>query len=553
MNNYLAALVDEFYLLGVRDVVVSPGSRSTALALLFEEYGKYRTFVNIDERSAAFFALGVAKGNARPVILICTSGSAGAHYYPAIVEAKFSQVPLIILTADRPLDLQFVSAPQTMDQTRLYGDFVNHFEVLAPPFSTADNYWTYPRKVAQKAYLGSFNPSAGPVQINVPLADTLPDLLADNYKKGRQVHTFKLYSGKLLASFDSQDLFGARNLILAGSDARSDYQSALLKLSEKLKAPILADPLSNLRSFAHENLIDSYDAFLADSSLQQALKPDCILLFGQFPVSKRLQHFIALHHDIEFIQVSPSLDYKNPMQTTSLLIQSDIKSFIEAVDFANKDINYLLAWQETQNVMRPILNQVSTEKEAFEGHYVQLLQNLMPAESQLLVANSMAIRDVDYFWSAQEQNVTLFGNRGLNGIDGTESTALGLSTNGKKTVLLTGDLSMLHDLNGLVVGKTEQLNLTIVLFNNDGGGIFNHLAQKNAPHFERLFSTPHGLDFSALAQLTGLDYQLIESYQDFETSFTTAVSADGIHLLEIKTDKSLSHQLHQKYTTYKKD
>ncbi|MDR0297742.1 MAG: hypothetical protein LBI11_03725 [Streptococcaceae bacterium] len=205
MNHYLAAVVDEFYLLGVRDVVVSPGSRSAALALLFENYGKFRTFVSIDERSAAFFALGVAKGNARPVILICTSGSAGAHYYPAIAEAKFSHVPLIILTADRPMDLQFVSAPQTMDQTRLYGNFVNHYELLAPPSDIDKNYWTYPRKVAQKAYLGSFNPSAGPVQINVPLSDKLPDLETENFVKGRQAHTFKLYSGKLLASFDSQD------------------------------------------------------------------------------------------------------------------------------------------------------------------------------------------------------------------------------------------------------------------------------------------------------------------------------------------------------------
>ncbi len=547
-NEYLATFVDELYQLGVREAVFSPGSRSTALALLFEHYGKFTTFVNIDERSAAFFALGIAKGNERPVVVVCTSGSAGAHHFPAVVEAKFSHVPLIILTADRPSELQFVGAPQTIDQTRLFGDFVTHFETLQPP--APKDFWTYPRKVAQRAYLGSLKNACGPVQINVPLRDPLiPDLNAENYEKGRPTHPFRLLSTKDFP----QPLLSGKTLILAGPDASSTYQEALIALSEELHAPIVADPLSNLRNFAHKNIMDSYDAFLTSKEVQNTLQADTILLFGQMPVSKRLQQFVGAFQKSEFIQIDPLLDYRNSSQTTTALVKSDVLSFLSTIDttnIQNKDTSYLRLWQNFQSKMRAKLDTVSAETQPFEGHLVQLLQKMMPENSQLLISNSMEIRDVDYFWKAKHQSVKLFGNRGVNGIDGTESTALGLSTTGKATVLLTGDLSMLHDMNGLIVGKTEQLNLTIILFNNDGGGIFHHLAQNGVPHFDYLFSTPHSLDFSGLERLVNLDYHLIENDADFESFFRHSIQNNGVHLLEIKTDKTKSLALHQKYTNY---
>jgi 2-succinyl-5-enolpyruvyl-6-hydroxy-3-cyclohexene-1-carboxylate synthase len=545
-NEYLAAFVDELFSMGVREAVFSPGSRSTALAMLFEEYKKFDTYVNIDERSASFFALGIAKAKRRPVVLVCTSGSAGAHHFPAVTEAKMSRVPLIILTADRPQELQYVGAPQTVDQTRFFGDFVNHFENLEAP--QAENFWTYPRKVAQRAYLSAVSPVEGPVQINVPLRDPLvPDLDPENFEKGRSAHRFQVSKGKMSATLD-ETVFSKRTLILAGPDNNVNYHHELLKLAQQLSAPILADPLSNLRNHHDSLIIDSYDAFLVDPEIKKTLKPDVIILFGQIPVSKRVQQFLTLHDDAEFIQVDPSLNYRNPSQTTTLMVQSDVKAFAESVNFVNDDSNYLQLWQVLQAKMREKLDTVSTETAAFEGRYVQHLQKLMPENSQLLVSNSMEIRDVDYWWKAQNAKVRLLGNRGVNGIDGQESTALGISTTSKPTVLLTGDLSMLHDINGLIVGKTHELNLTIVLFNNDGGAIFHHLAQKGVPHFEYLFSTPHGLDFSALADLMGLDYHLVADYDDFDKVFAQSVQKSGIHLLEIKTDKDLSLALHEKYT-----
>ena len=550
-NEYLAPFVDELFNLGVREAVFSPGSRSTALAMLFEEYKKYDTYVNIDERSAAFFALGIAKANRRPVVLVCTSGSAAAHHFPAITEAKMSRIPLIILTADRPAELQFVGAPQTLDQTRFFGNFVNHFENLEAPQPQAKNFWTYPRKVAQRAFLSALDQMAGPVQINVPLRDPLvPELKSENYEKGRSKLPFKFFKGQQSASFD-EALLSSKTLILAGANSAENYSESLLKLAEQLKAAILADPLSNLRNHNSPFVMDSYDAFLANDDLKTDLKAESILLFGQMPVSKRLQQFIALNDDAEFIQVDPALAYRNPSLTTTITVQSNVATFANSIQKVNQDFSYLEKWQKAQEKMRHQLEKVAQEENPFEGRFVQELQKHLKAlDAQLLVSNSMEIRDIDYWWKKEDSKVRILGNRGVNGIDGTESTALGIATTGKPTVLLTGDLSMLHDLNGLIIGKTHELNLTIVLFNNDGGGIFHHLAQKGVPNFDYLFSTPHGLNFEGLAELTGLDYHLVSNYADFGQQFETSICQPGIHLLEIKTDKDLSLALHKKYTAY---
>lgn len=550
-NEYLAPFVDELFNLGVREAVFSPGSRSTALAMLFEEYKKYDTYVNIDERSAAFFALGIAKANRRPVVLVCTSGSAAAHHFPAITEAKTSRIPLIILTADRPAELQFVGAPQTLDQTRFFGNFVNHFENLEAPQPQAKNFWTYPRKVAQRAFLSALDQMAGPVQINIPLRDPLvPELKSENYEKGRSKLPFKFFKGQQSASFD-EALLSSKTLILAGANSSENYSESLLKLAEHLKAPILADPLSNLRNHNSPFVMDSYDAFLANDDLKTDLKAESILLFGQMPVSKRLQQFIALNDDAEFIQVDPALAYRNPSLTTTIMVQSNVTTFANSIQKVNQDFSYLEKWQKAQEKMRHQLEKVAQEENPFEGRFVQELQKHLKAlDAQLLVSNSMEIRDIDYWWKKEDSKVRILGNRGVNGIDGTESTALGIATTGKPTVLLTGDLSMLHDLNGLIIGKTHELNLTIVLFNNDGGGIFHHLAQKGVPNFDYLFSTPHGLNFEGLAELTGLDYHLVSNYADFGQQFETSIRQPGIHLLEIKTDKDLSLALHKKYTAY---
>jgi 2-succinyl-5-enolpyruvyl-6-hydroxy-3-cyclohexene-1-carboxylate synthase len=455
MTNYIAALVDELYQLGVREVVISPGSRSTPLSILFCEHD-FETFISIDERSAGFFALGIAKEKERPVVLICSSGSAVAHYFPAIVEAKHSKVPLIILTADRPPELRQVGAPQTIDQIKIYQDYVKYFEELALPEETESMY-RYVRTVMRKAYVSSMSGEYGVAHINVPLREPLtPDLSRVNFSLGRLNSPFEWQSGEPQLAMQGNDFQGKKGIIICGGDAYADYFQEVLALAERLKAPVLADPISNFRSYDHEQIIDSYDCFLKYDDLKMELKPEFIIHFGQTPVSKRLQQFIMMHQNAVYYQVGETFQYQAPSLSINRYILSSPQAFAESIRVVNTSEEYLREWQHYQKEMRQRLNQAHEEEGLFEGRLVQSLQNMLPEESRLFVANSMAIRDVDYFLEARQQSLKILCNRGANGIDGMVSTALGISTSQHPTVLLTGDLAFFHDMNGLLIGKMNE-------------------------------------------------------------------------------------------------
>ncbi|MCQ2559663.1 MAG: 2-succinyl-5-enolpyruvyl-6-hydroxy-3-cyclohexene-1-carboxylic-acid synthase [Clostridia bacterium] len=533
--------------LGIKEAVLSPGSRSTPLAMWFCQHSQIKTYLNIDERSAAFLALGIAKEQERPVVLVCTSGSAAAHYLPAVTEAKHSRIPLLILTADRPAELQNVGAAQTINQTRILGEFLNYYEELAVPASQQQ--FTYPRLVMQKAYLKCGGAAPGPVQINVPLKEPLvPELEPKFFELGRSQHQFQIDSGRLVPVLPPDYFKDRKGLIVCGAMAGTTWQPTILALGRRLQAPVLADPLSNLRQYADEVIIDSYDAFLKRAELKAELQPDYILMLGQAPVSKRLQRFIAGQTEAECWQVDPATDYRNPGLNTSRIIQADPEALAEQLTWNNPDSSYLQKWQFWQEKMRAKLQSAEQENELFEGKIVQILQKAMPEGSRLVSANSMAIRDLDYFWRAKAKKIKVLANRGTNGIDGTVSTALGVATSGQPTVLLTGDLAFFHDLNGLLVGKTHALNLVIVLLNNNGGGIFQYLPQKGQPYFDYLFAVPHDLDFRGLEILYGLHYFKVEAYADFEAKLQQALTSPGLYLLEAATNQVRSWELHERYT-----
>lgn len=546
-NHYMAAIVDELYQLGIREAVLSPGSRSTPLSMLFCKYGKFKVFLNIDERSAGFFALGIGKEHNRPVVLVCTSGSAAAHYYPAVAEARYSRIPLLILTADRPPELQNIGAPQTMNQSSMFGTFVNYYEELSIPGK--GELFTYPRMVMRKAYLKCQGAPKGPVQINVPVREPLvPELNQEWFEQGRSKLPFVFHTGSSSVEIDCSNMQGKNGIIVCGADAACTCHEEIIELGTRLKTPIVADPLSNLRSFESDIIIDSYDAFLKQQTAMEELKPDYMILLGQPPVSKRLQQFLSLHKGAACFQVDASLEYRNPSLITTQYIQADTREFIRQIPLVNKQNRYLKQWQCWQKKMRTKLDTVSQESALFEGKIVNLLQEAMPENSRLVAANSMAIRDIDYFWRTQEQRIKLLCNRGTNGIDGTISTALGISTSDHTTVLLTGDLAFFHDMNGLLIGKTHALRLIIILFNNNGGGIFEYLPQKGKQYFEYLFSTPHGIDFRGIQLLYGVNYRRITDYEDFQDSFQEALAAEGICVIEVGTDKEESWKLHETYT-----
>lgn len=613
MNEYIAALVDEFYQLGVRNAVFSPGSRSTTMAMLFTEYEGFETYMNIDERSASFMALGIAKAYKEPTVLVCTSGSAVAHYLPAILEAQYSGVPLIVLSADRPHTLLHVGAPQTVDQQKIFGTAVNYYEELAVP--QEDHYYTYPRQVARKAYMKAMDIKKGPVHINVPLFEPLvPELDRKHFEVGRSTYkVFKPNYGDVFSyqnrSNNTSNASNASNvsnvsdvsytknttdnsannannfnlllaqykrvLILAGPQINVDEVESIHSFAENLQAPILADPLSNVRRCHKAGAIDdnhevasnrsndtnmtqdkqvsdvvisTYDAFLADKELWPVLKPDCVIQFGQIVVSKRVQQMVASWDNVEYIEVNPTMDSMNPTGKTTMHMQASIDMFTHLFAVKNESNAYLNRWQRLEVAGKAQLSTAIEEPSSFEGRTIRELQQHIPDNSQVLVANSMTIRDFDYFWFSGESDAVLYGNRGVNGIDGTVSTALGLATNGKSTYLVTGDLSLFHDLNGLAVAKTQNLNLTIILHNNDGGGIFEYLPQKGTKHFDYLFSTSQGLDYSGAAKLYGCGYTKIINPDELSRVLAKVSTESGVHIIEIPTDREYSRQLHKKYT-----
>lgn len=570
MNEYIAALVDEFYQLGVRHAVFSPGSRSTTMAMLFKEHEGFGTYMNIDERSAGFMALGIAKAHKEPTVLVCTSGSAVAHYLPAILEAQYSGVPLIVLSADRPHTLLHVGAPQTVDQHKIFGTAVNYYEALAVPQES--HYYTYPRQVARKAYMKAMDTKKGPVHINVPLFEPLvPELSRNHFEAGRS--SFKVvkpnYSN--MFGFDNRNNLThiinvahnndstkeinnlleryERILILAGPQIDIDEADTIRSFGEALQAPILADPLSNVRGCnTSDVVISTYDALLAGQALWHELKPDCVIQFGQIVVSKRVQQMIASWTDVEYIEVNPTMDSMNPTGKTTMHVQASIDVFTHLYGKNNNSDKYLKLWQRLEQEGKKQLSIAIDEPHCFEGRTIRELQKQIPEDGQIFVANSMTIRDFDYFWFSGESKAVLYGNRGVNGIDGTISTALGLAANGRPTYLVTGDLSLFHDLNGLAVAKTHNLNLTIILHNNDGGGIFEYLPQKGTKHFDYLFSTSQGLDYSGAAKLYGCGYTKISSPDELSSVLAKIGQESGVHIIEIPTNREYSRELHKKYT-----
>ena len=551
MNEYIAALVDEFYQLGVRHAVFSPGSRSTTMAMLFKEHEGFETYMNIDERSASFMALGIAKAHKEPTVLVCTSGSAVAHYLPAILEAQYTGVPLIVLSADRPHTLLHVGAPQTVDQHKIFGTAVNYFEELAVPQES--HYYTYPRQVARKAYMKAMDTKKGSVHINVPLFEPLvPELSRNHFEAGRS--SFKVVKpnySDIFACGEGNNLLERyeRILILAGPQIDVDEADMIRSFGEALQAPILADPLSNVRGCGTSKVvISTYDALLAGKALWHELKPDCVIQFGQIVVSKRVQQMIASWTDVEYIEVNSTMDSMNPTGKTTMHVQASIDVFTHVYGKNNNSDTYLNIWRRLDQAGKKQLSSTIDEPHCFEGRTIRELQKQIPEDGQIFVANSMTIRDFDYFWFSGESKAVLYGNRGVNGIDGTISTALGLAANGRPTYLVTGDLSLFHDLNGLAVAKTHNLNLTIILHNNDGGGIFEYLPQKGTKHFDYLFSTSQGLDYSGAAKLYGCGYTKISSPDELSSVLAKIGQESGVHIIEIPTNREYSRQLHKKYT-----
>jgi 2-succinyl-5-enolpyruvyl-6-hydroxy-3-cyclohexene-1-carboxylate synthase len=569
---YVGVFVDELARLGIGHAVICPGSRSTPLAMSLAEHGGIRLWTLIDERSAAFFALGLAKATGKPVVLVCTSGTAAANFFPAIAEARLGRVPLLVLTADRPPELRDVGAPQAMDQIRLYGTHVKWSVEMAVP-EAGPTLLRYSRMIAGRAVATALAAPAGPVHLNMPFREPLTpapirgaelppsdtrDPLAWQGREHDRVFVDVQTAPRRLEQEQQQALASMlgsveRGLIVVGPQGNMALVAPLARLAATLQFPILADPLSQLRHGDVERalVIDNYDAFLRDADFVADARPDLVLRFGAMPTSKPLALFLGAIPDRAQIVVDGGTGWNDPMLVAGQVVYADEARLVEDMltRLSPKPIvtEWARLWQETARTTRQVLAEVVPRFEAaFEGRIWTELSELLPAGTTVMVGNSMPIRDCDTFFPARTGLTRVIGNRGVNGIDGVVSTALGLAAGGERVVLVLGDLSFYHDLNGLLAAKMHDLSLTIVVVNNDGGGIFSFLPQAAYPeHFESLFGTPHGLDFRPVVEMYGGRFQRVADWNAFQRAVSASMDGSGLQVIEVKTDRQLNVSMHR--------
>ncbi|HEU5226181.1 MAG TPA: 2-succinyl-5-enolpyruvyl-6-hydroxy-3-cyclohexene-1-carboxylic-acid synthase [Ktedonobacteraceae bacterium] len=580
---YINAFVDELQRAGLRNVIICPGSRSTPLALVCAAHPAIQTWMHIDERSAAFFGLGMAKRLRESVALVCTSGTAAANFLPAIVEAKLTHVPLLALTADRPYELRDCGAPQAIDQNRLYGTHVKWFVDVALPEAT-NAALRYIRTLACRAVALTTAVPSGPVHLNLPFREPLtPDALADQPLppveqrdpvawQGRPDNApYVLVNEATLApptatqTAHLADLIGQaqRGLIIVGPIDNPALTLPLVQLAQHTGYPILADPLSQLRNGEHDRskIITSYDAFLRLDAFSERAQPELILRFGAMPTAKPLLLYLKRYASCPQIVIDGYSSWDEPTQLASEFVHAEpaalccdlLTAYGQARDItptATMRSDWLTLWQQADTITRETLSAAIQDfTEPFEGRIFTELNQLLPTGTTLYVGNSMPVRDMDTFFWGSERPLRSIGNRGGNGIDGVISSALGASAVSPRTepvVLVIGDLSFFHDLNGLLAAHLHHLNLTIVLVNNDGGGIFSFLPQAAHPeHFEQLFGTPTGLDFRPVVQMYGGTFERVASWEQFRQAVTTGINTGGLHVVELATERISNVAMHR--------
>ncbi|WP_051030568.1 2-succinyl-5-enolpyruvyl-6-hydroxy-3-cyclohexene-1-carboxylic-acid synthase [Halothece sp. PCC 7418] len=546
-------LVETLRRLGVMTAVVCPGSRSSPLTVAFAKHPDLEAIPILDERSAAFFALGRGKMTGIPVALVCTSGTAGANFYPAIIEARESGIPLLVLSADRPPEMRHCHSGQTIDQQRLYGNYPTWQVELALPSAEMEGL-RYLRQTLIHATARSRFPIPGAVHLNCPFRDPLAPIKQDSLQltvsdfDGFFSHLKPPASPRLEQPLPWETWQSShRGIIIAGVDqplSPEQYARAIAQLSNCLGWVVLAEGLSPVRNYAHlvPNLISTYDFILRDRGVAESLIPEMVIQIGAFPTSKTLrQWFNQLSaqcwlFDDRGENLDPIHQKTIPLQTKI----TDISSFPLAPPVSSSyQKQWLFFEEEKRDQIDHTCHQTS---ELIEPKIAWLLSQTLPQNTPLFIANSLPVRDVEWFWAPNQRQIYPLFNRGANGIDGTLSTALGIAHSQKSTVCLTGDLALLHDTNGFLSHDKFQGHLTIILVNNNGGGIFEMLPIAQFPDvFEDYFATPQNIDFATLAKTYGLEYQLIKNWEQLRT-LLNPLPQQGIRLLEIQTDRRQSKQ-----------
>lgn len=539
-QRWSATIVGTLVQSGVRHAVIAPGSRSTPLALAFADRDDVKVWSVIDERSAAFFALGLAKGSQQPVAVVCTSGTAGAHFLPAVMEAREGATPLVVLTADRPWDLQAFGAPQTIEQVGLFGRYVRAAEAL--PLPQADT--THLCAVTARLVATATNAPRGPVHLNVPFVEPLAPAsaalgpivnpTATQFVRGAE----QVELPALTTAIETAE----RGVIVCGPQEQDErFGEFISALSTKTGFPVLAEASSNAR-FGFPNAIAHFDALLRDDRFAREAQPDLVLRFGGGLTAKRPQQWLD-ECGARIAQVNPDGLQFDPQHKATWSLRALPAFQAPSASRAKSREAWADRWRTANaRVASRLENElVHLDEPAAAATLVKAL----PDGAALFLSSSMPIRDVDAFANTERQ-VQVFTNRGVNGIDGVTSTALGVrAATGKPTALLIGDVALLHDLTGWLIARRHGLSLTVVVINNDGGGIFHFLpvADRTA-HFETLFGTPHGVDLRSVADLSGATLHRPTSIADLSATVKDSLKG-GLHLIEVKTSRHANVGVHR--------
>ena len=571
--NELASLImaETIHKVGITDIVMSPGSRSTPLTYTFATDSRFATYPVLDERSAGFFALGLAKNKRCPVVLLCTSGTASANYLPAIVEARYSHTPLIVLTADRPPHQQDCHAGQTIDQVGIYSNFVNWQLTLALPQST-ETHLRYLRETMKAACVRAMNPQPGVVHFNVPFEEPLCPASTDSERE-----TMRLFIAGMLASeidiptmahYDasapvSESILRRvqeceKPLIVVGpcyAGADEPMVCDLVELAGKLKAPIVADALNPLRNHAQAEhlLVRNFEFLLRSEKQKEGLKPDLVLLLGDLPTSKTLRG--ALNNwGCDLICLGQGIDNRDPGLSQLVANQVSIGGLRAAITKDRKLNDYIEQWKDRDDrVERAKTTAFDKLQEWAEPVLCRELASMLSSTSDLFVSNSMIVRDMEAYWLGSSKVQRVLTNRGANGIDGIVSTAFGAAKSRRPLLCLTGDLAFLHDAGGLLLKKhlVAGERIAFLLLDNKGGGIFEHLPiSKRNPPFETYFATPQEVDVKKLCESYHIDYQSITDQQSLAENLGEFLSGKtgNCVCMHLKFDRKASYRLRKEVT-----
>jgi 2-succinyl-5-enolpyruvyl-6-hydroxy-3-cyclohexene-1-carboxylate synthase len=563
-NTALASsLVEELVRCGVRQAVISPGSRSTPLAVALWRQPEIDVSVIVDERSAAFFALGAAQASRAPVAILCTSGTAAANLHPAICEADQSAIPLVVMTADRPPELRGIGAGQTIDQIKLYGDSVRWFCEVGTHTADDDGLFHYRSTACRAVASARGEPRPGPVHLNLawrePLAPvpdegavTATNVLALKGRIERPLTAVTPYDAEpsqfLLDEVAGHIGESRSGVVVAGRQLDPELREPLARLAAVAGMPILAEPTSQLRCGPHDrsHVVTTYDLLLRDEGFAERVTPDLVLRFGEMPTSKPLRAWLA-NSGADQIVVDPVGGWNEPTRRAAALLRADPTEL--AAGWAarlGEERPAPAAWLESERTAREAIEAVlDGQGDLTEPGLQQALGAAYENGDLVYTSSSMPIRDQEAFLPAGDADATFLSNRGANGIDGLVSSGIGAAhATGRPTTILTGDLGLLHDIGGLAALRDVSTPVRIVVIDNDGGGIFHFLPQESAlknDEFEALLGTPRGVSAAKAADLFDLPHRRLDSLDDL----TDAMSA-GTGLIEVPVDRQTNVDLHRR-------